>query len=488
MADVLATMGMDTREYTRGLRDAERQSERSKDKINRVWGSSDAERKLLNIGKMAAAAFGGAAIVSGATRAVKQYADAYGELTPGIARAREEFDKFSESIGRDLAGAIESIGGGGGLLGMLDSARGSTVNFLADAVNWFGGGLNSEETAADVDEQRRLAEESIKAGQRQRDLREAGLGLDAEQLDAAGDTFGAREAREELRHIQELRKIGQEEDSIKQRALREIEEQRHAARMQAIERERSAEKDQAGERQRAAQEAIAAEVERQTMEEYRLAGMDREIAEAEARARVGKAFDPAIAAAEESGDSWFAEQLRGQRDTAAANAVGQVRRGFDIKDAEEAGAFEERFAMESQRFELDKLRLDGRREEAELLQIELEYQERIAEVMESQAVSADRKREIARALEGQRDELLALTLDKQGDGPIIGGRSLESGLASGSLLAGVLGGGQPGGGANGGGTPAENATVRMAGLTERTVKILERIAVNTEVKEVAVAG
>ncbi len=399
-ADLVARMGLDDREFRKGLDSLVAQIDGANQQMEKGFSrTSRAVERMMRfqvIGRMVRGAWREAA------DAVNLYAEQNDFARAALERMQGPLEQLKVSIGRDVFHALSALEGPiSSVVGWIERGRTAIVDWLA--APWADEG---------IDAARRAMEEQDAAIRRDNAFRGLSNQAFAGLASATGDKAGAALARETEQHENNRRAIAEAIKTYKLlpdqvEALRETERQRHEAAVRAIIDEDNA-------------RLVAAEQQRQR-------GIDEE---------ARKARD--------------ADQKR-------TDALDELDRAVRM-------------------MEIDELRARGEKERADEARRRLELEQRIADVMENEALTEAEKLEAARRLRVAAASLEAAELagaKPVAQDPIIRTFTLAAGLGGGGLERQVLG---TGGTIN----RAQELARQQLAEQRKTNQTLAKIAENTE--------
>lgn len=478
--DITTTWDLEYRQFQNGVRrvleSAQTGQRQVNTELNRVNSAvSVATRALVNVAAVKKA-------YKIAQDAVNEYAKAYPELAGNVDATDKAAKNFMLSLGRDLSAVLGE--GQGWLASMLDSLssfREGLSNIGSDIGFIFG------LTDASGDTKQRLREEQEAQIKRLADFRKfqrEQASTNIALADANGDKSKAEALREQLRHQEKLQEIGQRSATSNEKAAaRAMEAQVHAANMARIEREATKARTDRADKQEDELSKVEQEV---RLAELKAKGRDKEAAALE----VVFDYQARIRAVER--DQTLTDQQRQQaierlaasrgRAFAAVKEEQQRARDAEVRDINEAAQ------LDGRRARIDRLRIEGQATAADLAQLALETEAKIAEIMQNQSLTADEKARLvsqyrrdeeytARAMERQAEEA---ERERRASADV---RGLGSGL--GSFASAVFGGSRiTGQGGGGGGVAAAADAIARRQLT--AVERIERAITGQGV--VAVAG
>jgi hypothetical protein len=397
MADILATIGLDHQQFKRGLSRAREMAARDSSSIAKnLQRAGDFAR--INAGeKIFKRVFGFA------SSAVKAFAKDNADAQATLSRWGSAGESVKKGIGGDLVALLDTLDGILARMRRLEELRGRIVDATATAMLGVAEGGN---TVTDVNQQRAAAAEQAESFARMRRLQEAGLKFGADANEAAGNTTAAAAFREQLRHREELQKIGKMADKEEAAALLENENKLHAIKMAHLEREKKAKSDEWAENKRQLQES-------QEVEAMRLAGRDREADVMEAELRIAEQIrkvqnDQSLSASQRA---TRVQSLQFLQRVAGEQAGRKFDNDFNTKRGRALSGFAEGLAGD----QISLLEAQGQKELAELAGIRLDAEKRIAEIREESTISATEKEQLINQTLESRDRILSATVEGQID-------------------------------------------------------------------------
>lgn len=493
MADQIATLGLNRREFSDGLRAAGRESDDFARNFKRSVGGIEELGKIVVLKKI----LGDTLRYAG--EAVNKFAADNDAAMRIVKRWEETAGTVKKAIGGDLVGAMQGFQGDAeGVFGWLERRRKGIVNGLADVMimGKYGAGFGHfDDSAAAVDEARKGEYDSArsmaatiaetKAFQRASAFEAssgsaaaiAGMGPGSERAQAV--------EREMQRHREAADRIREESNTEAQLRMRAAEDDRHKAELAAIDREERLRKDAARNEIETLQRSL---VLRQGL--VGASEKERTIREAVAD------LDERIAKLRSSGrpdDAGMADSLSGVRPLLAYvttleaqhKETREVRKimesaGYDIRSDDIAAMRDRRYYARATRGEL-----------------ELDSDRRVNEITADQTLSPQQKgflttgvrqssaRRVAAALAAEVEESQRLVREAVRGRSF---RSLESGGVSAIGIAAAFGGAA----GQSYQAPSYDPLVRAQERLERAVKeqtdFLEQIRDNTAKGTVARAG
>lgn len=465
MAEVMTTWGLDYSGVTRGTRDVAAQMNRAAAEADRKWKQT--QKSVLDVGKaILGAGLAGAAIRAGSA-ALDEYRAKFGEAGDEALRLGDAVEKMKIGIGRDLNGALASSGGDlAAWIDALEGARGAVVNFLAG------------DSGGSIDAARKAEEEAIGRGKAVMARRGTRFDIERERAGSGSpfagfDQRGVEEAR---RHAEAVTKIGGEANAETRDQLLADENELHRLKMQNLARER-ADKAQDLEKERVLFDLREREVQiaqlraqnkqREAIWAQATLDVDREIAEIEARRDLS---------AEEKSRRRTAAQFRGVQQGEAALA------DFDRERAKARRDEMESVQSENAKQRVQRLQIENKKTEADLLAMELDTRERILAIQKSELLTAEEKAKLIRETREQgdltqkafaRDALREARDDRRTalrSRPV---RSLAAGLGGDAFVRAAAFG--PAGSAASVSQSEMRELKRIANSQEAAVKVLQRI-------------
>lgn len=109
MADIVTEWALDASRFQAGVRRAESEARRASGGVTGVLSRQSVDA-VSRLGRMAGGFIGVSAAVRGASAAVREYNEAFPELTRGIDAVSEAQSRLSQSIVRELAPSLNVIG------------------------------------------------------------------------------------------------------------------------------------------------------------------------------------------------------------------------------------------------------------------------------------------------------------------------------------------------------------------------------------------
>jgi hypothetical protein len=396
MADILATIGLDHAQFKRGL---------SRVKEMAARDSSDIARNLQRAGDFARFSAGEKVfkrVFGFASSAVKAFAKDNADAQATLDKWSSAGEGIKKGIGGDLIALLDTLNPLLERLKQIDELRGRLVDSLAGLAS--GGVFQGGENVSDVNEQRAAAAEQAEGFARMRRLQEAGLKFGADANDAAGNSTAAGAFREQLRHRQELEKIGKMADKEEAAALLANENSLHALKMANLDRQKKAKADEWDEQKRQLQED-------QEVQALRLAGREREADVMEAELKVAEQIrkvenDSTLSKAEKLGRVQSLQFFQG---VAGRQAGADFDGKFNRDRAKALGGVEESLGRDS----VSLLEARGQKELAELAGIRLDYEKRIADIREETTLGAFEKEQLINQTLEARDQILSATIEGQ---------------------------------------------------------------------------
>lgn len=396
MADILATIGLDHSQFKRGL---------SRVKEMAARDSSDIARNLQRAGDFARFSAGEKIfkrVFGFASSAVKAFAKDNADAQATLDKWAGAGEGIRKGIGGDLIGLLDTLNPILDRLRQIDELRGRLVDSLAGLAS--GGVFRGGEEISDVNDARAAAAGQAEGFARMRRLQEAGLKFGADANDAAGNTTAAGAFREQLRHRQELEKIGKMADKQEAAALLENENTLHAIKMANLDRQKKAKVDEWSEQKRQLQEE-------QEVQALRLAGREREADVMEAELKVAEQIrkvenDSTLSKAEKLSRVQSLQLFQG----VAGRQAGQAFDGkFNRDRAKALGGVEDSLGRDR----VALLEARGEKELADLAAMRLDYEKRIADIREETTLGAFEKEQLINQTLTARDQILSATLEGQ---------------------------------------------------------------------------
>ena len=400
MADLDVTLGLNYQQFRQALARAKNEGKR---------GADDISRAMARVGNLARFYTGGEILMRGfrfASDAVKAFAKDNADAQAVLAKWDRAGDGIQKGIGEDLVALLDNLSPVLDGLAKLDEYRKRLVNNIADGFNALSGGVDSGETASGVDQARAAARQAAEDDARRRALRAASLKFGADANDASGRTREAAMFREEIRHEAEKKRIGQIADQQQQQAERDFETSLHTMKLADIEREarEGARKFEEHKRELEAEQQLSS---------LRLNRREREAAVLEAQLKFVKEIaevenDRSLSPGEKNNRL---ASLRGLQDSAGRQAALE----FDVKSDRERQAALRGLGFDASRGRIDVLRTRGEQELADLAQLRLDTEEKIAAIrqdaVDQKITEADADEAINRALV-TRDDILRESLKR----------------------------------------------------------------------------
>lgn len=415
MADVNLTLGLDDREFQRGLDKSGRILDRTTGRMRRNWYrqvaamesrserfARQSKKHMETIGRASAVAMTGLTAAMGvATRAVDRYNEKFPGAASGAQSLKRAIDDLYISLGRDLSGdgfLTQAVKG-------IDQARTTLTNFWGDVFAMSPG------HSAKIDEQRKAQEAMIIEGRQAAKTRMEQMKIQQRIAEASGNRVGAarigadialEERKASLRDMAASGEItGQQQAELLDLARREI-DTRLRSQLQQIGEQ--VERESRAASRKTASDNLEADLVREQFKAGRLrdsgdlAGAARKEAEIRRERRLA--------------------EIRGGDSERKSTLIAIAQSEFDVEirriQAEEEArrdlvkTREREIQTMIKGLQIENMRRQGNEREADLAATRLDFEERRRQIQQDELLTAEQKATLVRSLSEQERQSLAL--------------------------------------------------------------------------------